>query len=59
MPPALFICKHQVTPVFFVGVSVLHGVTSTERPQHVREYEDKPLTGLTEMLPLICLSKCK
>lgn len=32
---------------FLVGVSVLHGVTSTERPQHIWEYEDQPLAGLT------------
>ena len=47
---ALFICTHQVTVLSLVGVSDLHGVTSTQRPQHVSEYEDQPLTGLTETL---------
>lgn len=35
---------------FCAGVSILHGVASTARPQCVWENEDKPLTGRTLVL---------
>lgn len=38
---------------YFVEISVPHGVTSTERPQHIWKYEDKLLAGLTEIFPQI------
>lgn len=38
---------------YVVEISGPHGVTSTERPQHVWKYENKLLAGLTEIFPQI------
>lgn len=60
---SLFICSHFHF-CFLVGISLKHGVTPAEKPQHLWQHEEKRLTGLTAQISFIrrqkrvCFNMC-